>query len=110
MKLFRYGRGIGVTAVPLMVLMLIQTSPAQAQSASQLCGLLKQANAKSAGRDAATVQMDLVMSMGKSVQYDPDKIKTMKAEFDKVTSAGCPIDRELMLSTLKAKSLGQALK
>lgn len=83
--------------------------PADPALAKTLCGLLKKVNAR-AGTDPAALRLDLVMASGKAVEYDPAKFKFTKTEIDKLTSALCPLDRELALANLQVKSLAQAIK
>lgn len=77
--------------------------------AKTLCGLLKKINAR-AGADPGELRMDLIMGTGKAVDYDPGRVNATKGEIDTLTSAHCPLDRELATANLRVKSLGQALR
>lgn len=83
--------------------------PADPALAKTLCGLLKKVNAR-AGTDPGVLRLDLVMASGKAVDYDPAKVRAIKTEIDKLTSAQCPLERELALANLQVKSLAQAIK
>lgn len=78
--------------------------------AKTLCTVLKRSNAKGLGGDPAALQLDLILSTGKALEYDPQRLRVAKSDIDKLTAATCPIERELMLSSLKMKTLGQAIR
>lgn len=85
------------------------TKPGEPALARTLCGLLKKVNVR-AGTDPGLLRMDLVIASGKAVDYDPAKVRTTKAEIDKLTAAQCPAERELAIANLQVKSLAQAIK
>lgn len=49
------------------------------------------------------------MAVAEKFDYDAAKLKQVKAEIDKVTTASCLKDREAMLGILKMKSLAEAV-
>lgn len=74
-----------------------------------LCEILKKLvpEVKTFKPEGARAQ--LVMAMAEKFDYDAAKLKQVKAEIDKVTTASCPKDREAMLGIVKMKSLADAV-
>lgn len=74
-----------------------------------LCAVLKKLTPEVKTYKPEGARAQLVMAVAEKFDYDAVKLKQVKAEIDKVTTASCPKDREAMLGIVKMKSLAEAV-
>jgi hypothetical protein len=77
--------------------------------AAPLCGALRKLLPEVRTYKPESARAQLVMEIAERFEYDGAKLRRVKAEIDKVTSASCPKEREDMLGILKMKSLADAV-
>jgi hypothetical protein len=78
--------------------------------AEPLCNVLKRLVPEVSAYKPEGAQAQLVMAVAEAFDYDPDKLRQVKVEIDRVTTASCPKERESMLAILKMKSLAEAVR
>lgn len=108
--LHRIGKTLLVIAA-LSTPTLLPTSGEAADSSlgTALCAVLKTLTPEVKSYKPEGARAQLVMAVAEKFDYDAAKLKQVKAEIDKVTTASCPKDREAMLGIVKMKSLAEAV-
>lgn len=87
----------------------IHAKTAESSLGTSLCAVLKKLAPEVKGFKPEGARAQLVMAVAEKFDYDAAKLKQVKAEIDKLTTASCPKDRESMLGILKMKSLSEAV-
>lgn len=102
-----------IASSALVTVLLVGVGSARAADsalAAPLCGVLKQLFPQVRTYRPEGAQSQLVMAIAEAFDYDPTKLRQVKAEIDQATSACCPKDRENMLGVLKMQSLAEAVR
>ena len=105
-RLVQLSRG---TAVLIFLLGGNGSFAADATIGASACAVLKAVLPQVKGFKPEGARAQLVMAVGEKFDYDPNRLRTVRAEVDSATSASCPKEREAWLSILRMKSLREAL-
>lgn len=102
-------RMVVITLISAVTLLPSFGAAADSSLGTTLCAVLKKLTPDVKGYKPEGARAQLVTAIAEKFDYDAAKLKQVKAEIDKVTTAGCPKDREAMLGIVKMKSLAEAV-
>lgn len=98
-----------IAAVSVTTLLPTFAEAADSSMGTALCDVLKKLAPEVKTYKPEGARAQLVMAVSEKFDYDAAKLKQVRAEIDKLTTASCPKDRETMLGIVKMKSLAEAV-
>ena len=110
-SIFRYRAWSGFGALGAIGLMLLVLAPAASADdvAAMVCPIMVELLPEVRGYQPEGARAQLVMAVAERYDYDPAKLRRLRAEVDKSTIAACPKEREAMLGVVKMTTLAEAL-
>ena len=101
----------GIGALGAIRLTVLVRAPAASADdvADGVCAVMVKLLPEVRGYQPEGARAQLVMAVAERYDYDPAKLRRLRAEVDKSTIAACPKEREAMLGVVKMTTLAEAL-
>jgi hypothetical protein len=95
-------------ALTLVVGACVVSTPARADDAGLLCGVVRDVLATTQGMQAAGVQAELTTVLAERLEYDGERLLDARLRIDEVASAQCADERTQLLARLGMSMLRDA--
>jgi len=110
-SIFRHRVLSGIGALGAIGLTLLGLAPAALPDdvADGVCPVMVKLLPEVRGYQPEGARAQLVMAVAERFDYDPARLRRLRAEVDKSTIAACTTEREAMLGVVKMTTLAEAL-